>query len=126
MVGQAHPTGCNMAEYRRWRVEGGTFFFTLVTHSRAPIFADPRVCAILGSNFRECQVRWPFTVDAIVLLPDHLHAIWTLPSGDSDYSQRWGWIKKEFTKGWLASGGREQNISRARHERGDHGVWQPR
>jgi putative transposase len=115
-----------MAEYRRWRVEGGTYFFTLVTHSRAPIFADETARTILGNKLRECQTKWPFEINAIVLLPEHLHAIWTLPSGDAEYSRRWAWIKKEFTKEWLDSGGSEQAISLARAERRDHGVWQPR
>jgi putative transposase len=104
-----------MSDYRRWRVEGGTYFFTLVAHSRAPIFADPTARTILGDKFRECQRKWPFEINAIVLLPEHLHAIWTLPSGDA-----------EFTKGWLDLGGAEQAISLARQERRDHGVWQPR
>src|SRR4051812_16728251 len=50
----------------------------------------------------------------------------TLPSGDANYSRRWAWIKKEFTKEWLAIGGREERVSKARQERGDHGIWQPR
>jgi putative transposase len=115
-----------MTNYRRWRVEGGTFFFTAVTHSRAPLFADARACTILGDKFRDCQKKWPFTVNAIVLLPEHLHTIWTLPRGDANYSRRWAWIKKEFTKDWVAGGGHEQPVSKARWERGDHGVWQPR
>jgi putative transposase len=115
-----------MSDYRRWRVEGGTYFFTVVAHSRAPIFADPKARAILGDKFRKCQIEWPFTVNAIVLLPEHMHAIWTLPSGDAKYARRWAWIKKEFTKDWLATGGIEQSISEARRERGDHGIWQPR
>jgi putative transposase len=115
-----------MADYRRWRVAGGTYFFTLVAHSRASLFADPVARRILGEKLRECQREWPFEVNAIVLLPDHLHAIWTLPTGDDDYSQRWGWIKKEFTKAWLQIGGVEQEVTRARKERRDRGVWQPR
>ena len=51
--------------------------------------------SVLGSVFRRCLMRWPFTVNAIVLLPDHLHAIWSLPPGDDEYSRRWGWIRKE-------------------------------
>jgi putative transposase len=115
-----------MSDYRRWRVEGGTYFFTVVAHSRVPLFADPLAKKILGDKFRACQAQWPFEVNAIVLLPEHLHAIWSLPSGDSNYSQRWAWIKKEFTKEWLAHGGREQSVSESRRKRGDHGVWQPR
>lgn len=115
-----------MSDYRRWRVEGGTYFFTVVSHSRAPLFADPIARQLLGEKIRACQVNWPFEVNAIVLLPEHLHAIWTLPSGDANYPQRWAWIKKEFTKAWLSYGGMEQPISQTRRERGDHGIWQPR
>src|SRR6188474_2620220 len=115
-----------MSDYRRWRVEGGTYFFTVVAHSRAPLFADSAARKLLGDKIRDCQLEWPFDVNAIVLLPEHLHAIWTLPSGDSNYPQRWAWIKKEFTKAWLAHGKTEQAISKARRERGDHGIWQPR
>jgi putative transposase len=51
------------------------------------------------------MARWPFTIDAMVLLPDHIHAIWTLPREDANYARRWGWIKKEFAKAWIESGG---------------------
>lgn len=61
-----------------------------------------------------------------MLLPDHLHAIWTLPPGDEDYSKRWAWIKKEFTKAWLAMGGTEQPQSLGRLHDGRRGVWQPK
>ncbi len=115
-----------MADYRRYRVAGGTYFFTLVTHSRAAIFANGEARQILGDKLRDCQAEWPFEVTAIVLLPEHLHAIWTLPPGDDAYPLRWGWIKKEFTKAWLASGGNEQPVSETRRKRGDRGVWQPR
>ena len=115
-----------MADYRRWKVEGGTYFFTVVAHGRMPLFADSKARDILGIKLRECQAQWPFEINAIVLLPEHLHTIWTLPCGDASYSRRWGWIKKEFTKEWLAIGGREQQVSKARRDRRDHGVWQPR
>src|SRR5688572_3925000 len=115
-----------MSEYRRWRIEGGTYFFTVVTHSRAPLFAHGNARTLLGATFRECQRKWPFTTNAIVLLPDHLHAIWTLPPGDANYPRRWAWIKKEFTKGWLMQSGVEQRVSQARRDRGDRGIWQPR
>ena len=115
-----------MPNYRRWRIEGGTFFFTVVAYRRAPLFTDPRACCLLGEKLRACKQLWPFEVDAIVLLPEHLHAIWTLPAGDADYSRRWAWIKKEFTKDWVTLGGRQQAVSDAQRERREHGVWQPR
>lgn len=115
-----------MADYRRRQIAGGSYFFTLVTHSRAPLFSSQSARTILGNTLRTCQREWLFEINAIVLLPEHLHTIWTLPSGDVNYPQRWAWIKKEFTKEWLRSGGWEQPVSQSRKKRGDHGVWQPR
>ena len=74
----------------------------------------------------ECRARWSFTIDAVVLLPDHMHTIWTLPTNDANYSRRWGWIKKEFTKGWLAAGQEELPVSSGRARKRYHGVFQPR
>jgi len=77
--------------------------------------------------FRDCLHRWPpFRVDAMVMLPDHLHTIWTLSPDDTDYSKRWGAIKKHYTQSWLSLGGSEKprSASRVRHRR--RGVWQPR
>ncbi|HVU90550.1 MAG TPA: transposase, partial [Pirellulales bacterium] len=59
-------------------------------------------------------------------LPDHFHTLWTLPASDASYSRRLGWIKKEFTKSWLAQGGDEMPITASRRNRGGHGVWQRR
>jgi len=75
-----------------------SLFFTVVTDRRARFLCDVPARQLLGSFLRRCQMRWPFRMNAIVLLPDHLHAIWSLPPGDTNYSRRWGWIKKEFTK----------------------------
>lgn len=115
-----------MPYYRRAFIPGGTFFFTVITAQRARILTQEHARKFLGEAFRECRRRWPFQIDALVLLPDHLHALWTLPPGDPDYSRRWAWIKKEFSKAWLASGGSAQNVSesQARHRR--RGVWQHR
>lgn len=87
-----------MPDYRRWFVPGGSFFFTIVVNGRRPLFGDPDAVSLLGQKMRHCLAEWPVTVNAMVLLPDHLHAIWTLPTGDDQYPKRWGWIKKEFTK----------------------------
>ena len=61
-----------------------------------------------------------------MLLPDHLHALWSLPPGDVDDSRCWGWIKKEFTKRWLDTGAVETLVSKAREHERRRGVWQPR
>lgn len=100
-----------MAGFRRYFVPGGTYFFTLVTAGRAPLFGSAQARAILGSTMREQREQAPFQTIAIVLLPDHLHAIWTLPSGDDDYPNRWKAIKARFTSAWLKAGGREQPTS---------------
>jgi putative transposase len=115
-----------MPNYRRYFVEGGTYFFTVKTEGNAPIFASDVHATLLGEVMREARDRWPFETVASVLLPDHLHAIWSLPSGDSDYSTRWAWIKKEFTKRYLDSGGTEQLVSQSRQEGRRRGVWQRR
>ncbi len=115
-----------MSEYRRYWVSGGTYFFTVVTQGRAPILCGRAARTILREKLRECRKRWPFSLVAMVLLPDHLHTIWTLPDGDHDYAVRWAWIKKEFTKEWVDVGGREVTISEARRARKRRGVWQPR
>jgi putative transposase len=63
---------------------------------------------------------------AIVLLPDHLHTIWTLPAGDSAYPLRWQKIKEEFTRRYLVAAGDEGYRSPSRRRRRDRGVWQRR
>ena len=115
-----------MPNYRRYRVEGGTYFFTLKTEFNAPIFREQAAVAILGNAIRETKKEWPFKIDAMVLLPDHIHAIWTLPAGDAKYSTRWGWLKKEFTQKYLAGGGTEQETSDSRRRNRRRGVWQRR
>lgn len=115
-----------MPNYRRYKVEGATYFFTVKTENNALIFADESAVGLLGDIMRECIERWPFEQPAIVLLPDHIHALWSLPSGDADYSTRWGWIKKEFTKRHLAIGGTEQPTSKSRQANRRRGIWQRR
>ena len=115
-----------MPDYRRPRVPGGTYFFTVVTHRRIKLFSNAHARTLLGNVLRRCAQNRPFSMDAIVLLPDHLHAIWTLPSGDADYSGRWSWIKHEFTRLWLEGFGRETRLSVGRQRERRRGVWQPR
>ncbi|MBX3437567.1 MAG: transposase [Planctomycetaceae bacterium] len=115
-----------MPHYRRARLHGGTFFFTVVTYLRRPIFGDAAARKMLGNSFRECLARQPFQLDAIVLLPDHLHSIWSLPPGDADFSGRWSRIKREFTRAWLAFGGEEVKPSAGKCRDRRRGVWQPR
>ena len=115
-----------MSNYRRAHIPGGTYFFTVKTENNAPIFADRDNALLLGQVIREAKQRWPFEVNAMVLLPDHLHAIWSLPQEDDDYPTRLGWLKKEFTKRYLGQGGNEQHTSASRKRYRRRGVWQRR
>src|SRR5438045_3006040 len=103
-----------MPNYRRIFRPGGTYFFTLVTAARAPVFADGRARTLLHNSLAGVRRDRPFELDAIVLLPDHLHAIWTLPDGDADFSRRWASVKARFTRAWLDAGGEEQSIGGGR------------
>jgi putative transposase len=115
-----------MSEYRRAFVPGGTFFFAVVTDRRAPLFSQGAARTILSDVIRRCQEHSPIEIVAFVLLPEHLHAMWTLPPGDSNFSMRWGWIKKEFTKTWLAAGGQEGPRPPTRQRERRHAIWQRR
>ena len=85
-------------QYRRAQIEGGTFFFTVVTYRRARTFAVVENIDLLRQSFKEVMKDHPFAIDAFVLLPDHLHCLWTLPPGDSDFSSRWRLIKSAFSR----------------------------
>ena len=115
-----------MADYTRCYVPGGSYFFTVATEQRAPILAHEPAVACLRGAFRECLRLLPFRVDALVVLPDHLHAIWTLPAEDADFSKRWGIVKKHFTQTWLALDGLKQSRSASRIPHRRRGVWQRR
>jgi putative transposase len=87
-------------QYRRALSPGGTFFFTVVTFNRQKIFTDERPISLLREAFRYLLKNHPMQIDAIVIMPDHLHTIWSLPDGDSDYPTRWRLIKSYFSHKW--------------------------
>ena len=115
-----------MPNYRRNYVPGGTYFFTAVTLGRRPILTTPRARDCLRSALATVRAARPFEVSAVVLLPDHLHAVWVLPPEDDDYSTRWSHLKSEFTRLYLAAGGTvgPATLSRVRHR--ERAVWQRR
>jgi len=84
--------------YRRVYIEGGCYFFTVVTEKRRKIFSEDDNVKRLRAAFKTVMQKRPFVIDAAVVLPDHLHFIWTLPEYDSDYSTRWRLIKSAFIK----------------------------
>jgi putative transposase len=126
-----------MSRYRRNYVEGGTYFFTVVTYMRRPLL-DNRAVSLLEEKLNACISLKPFTIEAMVILPDHLHCIWTLPPTDHDYSSRWRTIKTSFTKEYIrrVGGAVAQPTCRAgeapaqptisMQKKGEKGIWQRR
>jgi putative transposase len=84
--------------YRRATVPGASYFFTLITYQRKPLFADPNNVVRWHRAIAKVQRKRPFVVEAEVVMPDHLHTIWTLPEIDADYATRIRLIKTAFTK----------------------------
>ena len=115
-----------MPDYRRSWIRGGSYFFTVVVHERYPLFESPVARNLLRKAFKTVLAKRPFDLFAICLLPNHLHAVWNLPPGDSDYATRWRMIKESFTTPWLANGGWEGEVSESRRKKGERGIWQRR
>ncbi len=110
-----------MTDYRRNFIAGGSFFFTVNPLDRRLSLLTSHVNE-LRSAIRETRKRYPFTIDAIVVLPDHLHVVWTLPESDADFATRWRLIKSTFSRS--APSGEEVSASRA--AKGERGIWQRR
>lgn len=111
-----------MTEYRRFQHPGATWFFTVyLAERRGKRLLTDRV-DVLRTAFTNVKRKHPFKTDAVVILPDHFHCIWTLPEGDSDFSTRWGLIKAHFSR-QIAKG---ERISKSRENRGERGLWQRR
>jgi putative transposase len=111
-------------QYRRDYTSGATFFFTLVTFRRIPLFTQPEAVASLRKAFREEMARRPYQMDAVVILPDHLHVIWTLPANDADYSIRWRNIKRGFTA--TVPTGHRPVVCASRQNKQEQAIWQRR
>jgi putative transposase len=104
-----------MTNWRRACVSGGTYFFTLVTADREPFLTSTAARQLLREVTTECRRRWPFEIEAVVLMPDHLHTLWRLPEGDTEYPKR-----------WRAAGGSERPVSASRQRNRRGGIWQRR
>ena len=111
-------------QYRRARVEGGTYFFTVVTFERRRILCEGENAAVLREAFRTVIRRHPFVIDAIAVLPDHLHCVWSLPADDRDFSTRWRLIKSCFSRECEPRGADRFVCSRAKTK--ETTVWQRR
>ena len=111
-----------MTEYRRAYAPGATWFFTVNLAQRKNNRLLMERFDVLRDAFTHVRARYPYRTDALVVLPDHLHCLWTLPPGDTDFSTRWGLIKARFSRG-IEKGERR---SQSRLARGERGLWQRR
>jgi putative transposase len=110
-----------MSRYRRAKIEGGAFFFTLALADRS---SDLLVREIdrLRRAYQVMQKKLPFETVAICILPDHLHALWLLPDGDADFASRWSLFKSGFSRGLSAAPSR----SASKIAKREKGIWQRR
>jgi putative transposase len=111
-----------MPNYRRAFVPGGCWFFTVTLLDRHSKLLTERI-DLLRDAIKATRARHPFAIDAMVILPDHVHTIWTLPEDQADFSLRWRLIKARFVRALPILEERRSDVRRARGERG---IWQRR
>lgn len=111
-----------MRTYTRAKVPGGVYFFTVNLAERRGNDLLVRDIAALREAFRLTQRDHPFEMEAVVILPDHLHCLWRLPSHDADFPTRWRLIKARFSR--LIEPG--ERVSASRSRKGERGIWQRR
>jgi putative transposase len=112
-----------MSRYRR-ALTGTSYFFTVVTHHRRPILCRMPVRQALRAAIERVRLRLPFETKAMVLMPDHLHCIWTLPEGDTNFSMRWSQIKHDVS--FMCRNLHETSLSASRQSRREASIWQRR
>lgn len=110
-----------MTDYRRYRVQGGCYFFTVALHDRRLHLLVEHI-EELRKAFREVKQSHPFTIDAMVVLPEHLHCILTLPEHDADFSMRWRQIKSGFSRQLP----KVETATQSRLRKQERGIWQRR
>jgi putative transposase len=110
-----------MPDYRRRYVPGETWFFTVTLVDRRSRLLTDNIDALREAT-RWTRQRYPFRIEAFVVLHEHLHAIWTLPPDDTDFSTRWRMIKTRFVRTLAPT----ETLTRSRIERGERGIWQRR
>nr|WP_320408947.1 transposase [Candidatus Thiodiazotropha endoloripes] len=107
-----------MSNYRRASLSGGTYFFTVVTYNRKPLFNSELARRVLHRAILDVRERNYFRIEALCLLPDHLPTIWRLPENDSAYHRRWNHIKGIFTKQFRGFSLYDENTSGSLLKRG--------
>jgi putative transposase len=115
-----------MSDYRRYFVPGATYFFTIVAHRRRPLFSSAQNVQRLRDAMTTVKNELPFYINAAVILPEHMHFLWTLPSGDDGYSKRIGRMKVEFTRSIQSNSRLRHGSTRSREKHRESDVWQRR
>ena len=110
-----------MPDYRRLRIPGATYFFTVNLLDRRSDLLVAHI-AELREAVRAVRAKWLFHIDAWVVLPEHMHCLWTMPEDDSDFPRRWQEIKMAFTKSLPTIEARSALMVRRR----ERGIWQRR
>ena len=114
-----------MPEYRRVK-DGRTVFFTVVTFNRHRLLCFKESRITLRRVIEEIRILQPFEINAWVLMPDHMHCIWSLPENDVDYSTRWGLIKSRYTKIIGERLVKNSQSTNSRKRKREETVWQRR
>ncbi len=109
-----------MPNFRRAYVAGGTWFFTVNLLQRKNNSLLIQEIELLRKVVKQVKKRYPFYINAWVVLPEHMHTIWTLPEGDSNFSLRWRLIKSSFSTALP----KIESISQVRQAAGERGIWQ--
>jgi putative transposase len=115
-----------MANYRRAKVAGGIYFFTVVTHRRKRFLCSENVRSALRDGVQATRMVYPFDIDAWVLLPDHLHCVWTLPPDDANFGIRWAMIKRFVSKRCGPDLNRDEWMNESKRIRKESAIWQRR
>ena len=115
-----------MSDYRRMTNASGLYFFTVMTYRRQEILCNADIRAALRAAIESVREIAPFDIDAWVMLPDHLHCVWQLPEGDTNYARRWAMIKKLVSESCGAHYYHEEWVTDSKIRRNESTLWQRR
>lgn len=115
-----------MPQCRRFVQPNSCYCFTIVTCNRISILTAAAARRWLRDAFQTIRKKYPFTIEGIVLLPDRIHTLWSLPEGDANFSLRWNLIKNRFTKLYVKNNLRPEELSASRSQKRERGIWQRR
>jgi putative transposase len=115
-----------MSHYRRSNTTGASYFFTVVSYRRQGFLCLPPVREALRAGIIAAQVKHPFEINAWVLLPDHVHTVWTLPEGDANFSVRWQTIKRMVSHQCKDLLHKPEYMTSSKIKHGENTLWQRR